>query len=116
MRKLIILVMLLCLLAVGQVSAQNMSFMDTGLMGAQTVQIYAYNTTSGGSALIGTYNTTSSGISLPAGDFAVLIKPEASTVYTNPRTLLSEGFNLVSGNAIQLLILVFLIALYTRRR
>lgn len=69
-QKFLLLVLLFCLIAVGSVSALNMSISDLGYTGTQTIQIYQSDGT-----LYGTYNSSTDGILLPADDFNVVIKP-----------------------------------------
>lgn len=111
MKKLLLLIALLCLLVVGSVSAQNMSITDLGIVGRQTVQIYAGN----GSILAGTYNTTSTSISLPTTDFVLLIKPDTSSVISDPSALLAATFAAVQANIIPLVIILFLIGVVFKR-
>ena len=71
-KKILLVICLICLLAmIGPASAQNMSISELGYTGPQTIQLYENGT------LQGTYNTSSNGIMLPAGDFNLVIKPEA---------------------------------------
>jgi len=111
MKKFFLLVALLCLLVVGSVSAQNMSITDLGIASRQTVQIYSGN----GSVLAGTYNTTTVGINLPLNDFVLLIKPDTTTVMTDPITLLGAAFAFVNTNVIPIIILLFFIGMVFRR-
>lgn len=111
MKKLLLLVALLCLLVVGSVSALNMSITDLGIASRQTVQIYSGN----GSILAGTYNTSSTGILLPTDDFVLLVKPDTSTVMTDPLTLLGAAFAFVNTNVIPIVIILFFIGVVFRR-
>lgn len=111
MKKLLLLIALFCLLAVGSVTAQNMSVTDLGIASPQTIQIYAGN----GSILAGTYNTSSTGISLPEDDFVLLIKPETITVMSDPLTLLGAAFSYIESNVIPIVIILFFIGLVFRR-
>lgn len=111
MKKLLLLISLLCLLAVGSVSAQNMSVTDLGIASPQTIQIYSGN----GTMLAGTYNTSTVGISLPNDDFVLLIKPETISVMSDPLTLLSAGFSYIETNIIPIVIILFFIGLVFRR-
>jgi hypothetical protein len=111
-KRLVLLVMLLfCLVVIGTVSAQNMSITDMGILGSQTIQVYANNGT-----LLGTYNTTTNGISLPTGDFVLLIKPKSSDAIQDPRAFLSAGFAFIETNAIPLVMLFFVVGFFWRKK
>jgi len=111
MKKLLLLIALVCLITVGSVSAQNMTITDLGIVGRQTVQIYSGN----GSILAGTYNTTTVGISLPTTDFVLLIKPDTTTVMTDPITLLGAAFAFVNTNVIPIIVILFFVGMVFRR-
>lgn len=111
MKKLLLLIALLCLLVVGSVSALNMTITDLGIVGRQTVQIYSGN----GSILAGTYNTTSAGILLPTDDFVLLVKPDTTSVISDPTALLNATFAVVQTNVIPIVIILFFIGLVFRR-
>lgn len=110
MKRLIFLVVLLCLVMAGNVSAQNMSITDLGLLSQQTVQIYDYNGT-----LKGTYNTTTNDISLPYDDFTLVIKPTTADYLNNPVDLMNGFFDYVSSNPYPIILLVFLIGLLVKK-
>ena len=111
MKKLLLLVALLCLLVVGSVSVQNMTITDLGIIGVQTVQIYSGN----GTILAGTYNTSTAGIALPLDDFVLLVKPDTTTVMSDPLGLLTNGFAYIETNVIPIVIVLFFIGLVFRR-
>ena len=111
MKKWLILIALFCLLVVGSVSAQNMTITDLGVVGRQTVQIYSGN----GTILAGTYNTTTAGIALPSDDFVLLVKPDTTSVVSDPNAFLAAAFGVVQANAIPIVIILFFIGLVLRR-
>lgn len=83
------------------VSAINMSISNLGLGGQQDVLIYNSNGT-----LIGVYNTSSSNVPLPDSDYSLIIKPTTMSRAVNPMTLLSDGIDFLTENAIPLFILL----------
>ena len=111
MKKLLLLVALVCLLVVGSVTALNMSVTDLGIGGRQTIQIYSGN----GSILAGTYNTSTTGILLPTTDFVLLVKPDTTSVMTDPLSLLGATFAFVNTNVIPIVVILFFIGLVFRR-
>jgi hypothetical protein len=110
MKRLFLLVALFCLLIVGSVSAQNMTITDLGIVGVQTVQLYNNN-----GSLLGTYNTTTNGIPLPDQDFVLLVKPDTTSVFSDPLALLTAGFSYISANVIPIIIILFFIGLVFRK-
>ena len=107
----LLLMVLLCLVVVGGVSAQNMSITDLGLLSKQTVQIYAGN----GTLLAGTYNSTSNNIALPAGDFVLVIKPTTADYLNNPAEFMNGFLDYVASNPYPIIVLVFLIGLLVKK-
>jgi hypothetical protein len=92
-------------------SAQNMTITDLGVVGRQTVQVYAMN----GTILVGTYNTTTAGIALPKEDFVLLVKPDTTSVISDPAALLAAAFGAVQANVIPIVIILFFIGVVFRR-
>lgn len=114
--KLIFIMVLLCMAVVGMASAQNMTVSDLGVGGPQTIQIYGINATSDTAALLGTYNTTSNGIPLPAYDFNIVIKPEASNPFSQPGPWLDGAISYVQSNALALILIFAIIGFALSRR
>ena len=85
-KQVLLVFVLLSMVAVGTVSAQNVSISDIGYVGPQIIELYSYNGT-----LLGTYNTTSTGIELPESDFYLVVKPELKNL--EPVTMLSTAMS-----------------------
>jgi len=103
--------MIIALIALtSSVSAQYMSIADPDSTAHKDV--YIYNSTG---SLLGVYNTTSSGISLPSGDFNLVLKPQYSNPLDDPSTFLTGFIGWVQTNALVLIIASMVGALLFKR-
>lgn len=117
-RAAIFILFLLLLLCVPGVSAiQYISFAQPDTLTQKDVHLYGFNVTSAEYELLGQYNTTSTGIAIPNGtDLMFVLKPQYSTPLDDPGTWLNSIFSYVSTNAVVLVVIVFLIALFLGRK
>jgi len=103
--------MIIALIALtSSVSAQYMSIADPDSTAHKDV--YIYNSTG---SLLGVYNTTSSGISLPSGDFNLVLKPQYSNPLDDPGTFLTNVIGYLQTNVLVLVIIGMLGSLLFKR-
>ncbi len=115
MRQIVFLLLLAFLVVpVFAVNCGNASFSNLGQGGAEDILIYTYN----GSVqeLQGQWNTSSPDVSIPCGDFQVVVRPSAQSRFMNPTTMLSDGFDFVETYWIQIGVLFALGGFFLFRR
>lgn len=113
MKPKIMIIMLLMLIALAAipVQAQTITMANPGSYGERDIAVYNVNGT-----LQGLYNTTST-ITLDGNEsYTFSLVPHSSSPLDDPAEWLGTSFAFISSNAIAIILIIFLAALWLGRR
>jgi len=113
LKRFFLVLVLVAVVLVPAVCAQNVTFSTLGQSGAEDILIYEYNGTA--QTLFGQYNTSSAYVPLPENDFNIVVRPSAQNRFADPGLFLADGISWLSTNVWPLIIILFLIGLVWRK-
>jgi hypothetical protein len=95
--------------------ATNFSVSDLGgLTAKQDIWCYYFNGTP--CSPTAQFNTSSVGIEIPEDNFILVVRPTVIGRLSNPSTFLSDGFDWVETNWLQIVLVIVILLLFMRRR